>query len=190
MKERKFPRGWTVAGGDVNWQDYGGTWLRRESEGVYWRLEVTNMDDACGRDNEGHPEWVIEARRLVLSELSDEQIAEARRSCGWEGMPDTPEAVAELCFSHGFGAPMFDTAAERGPRGSERALYDAIRAVCRDVAAAIKDEKVRAARLARPVNAIGSTADEYGRGDVLSALEREPIDETKALMRRLHGLPW
>lgn len=192
MSKFKFPRGWTVVGGDDNWQDYGGTWLRRESEGegVYWRLEVTNLDTACGADNAGHPEWIVEARRLDMADLSDGQVAEARRSCGWIGAPETPEAIAEACFAHGFGAPMFDTTAPRGPRGSERHLYAAIRAVCRDVATAIKDEAVRAARLDRPVNRIGSTAAEYGRGDLLSALDREPIDETKALMRRLHGLPW
>ena len=41
---------------------------------------------------------------------------------------------------------------------------------------------------ARPVNQIGSTAAEYGRGDLDSALERGPCDMGKQIMRRLQGL--
>jgi hypothetical protein len=36
---------------------------------------------------------------------------------------------------------------------------------------------------------VGSTAAEYGRGDIDAALNRGPFDQGKNLMRKLHGMP-
>lgn len=52
----------------------------------------------------------------------------------------------------------------------------------------MRDEIVLAASLARPVNKIGSTAAEYARGDIKSALSRGPSTPEQGLMRHLQGM--
>jgi hypothetical protein len=51
----------------------------------------------------------------------------------------------------------------------------------------MRDAALLAERLARPVNRIGTTADEYGRGDIDAGLDRGPASQEKNLMRKLHG---
>lgn len=52
----------------------------------------------------------------------------------------------------------------------------------------MRDTEKLEERLDRPVNRIGSTAREYGKGDTESALHRGPFDTGKQIMRKMHGL--
>jgi hypothetical protein len=51
----------------------------------------------------------------------------------------------------------------------------------------MRNADLLAERLARPVNKIGSTAEEYGRGDIDAALLRPPFDTTKRIMLKIYG---
>jgi hypothetical protein len=91
-------------------------------------------------------------------------------------------AVVECCIQYGLGAPLETFTGNKYP--------ERIRAQARRYAEeCMRDSTLLQDRLARPVNAIGSTAAEYGRGDIDSALHRGPSDAAKQLMRQLHGLP-
>jgi hypothetical protein len=91
--------------------------------------------------------------------------------------------LAEACVSYGAAQPLESF--------SGNAHASRVRADARRYAeTCMKDADLLKQRLARPVNKIGSTAEEYGRGDLDSALLRGPFDVAKNLMRRLTlGLP-
>lgn len=101
---------------------------------------------------------------------------------------DTFERIlVECAIQHGLGAPLNDFT------GSVRPLN--VRAEARRYAeSCIRDAGLLETRLARPVNAIGSTASEYGRGDIDSALKRDYEGEdcnqaiAHSLMRKIHGV--
>lgn len=195
-------RYWTDIGSDVNWTDYHGKWARRAPDGSYYVLDWTNMIDACGCDAEGGPEYVCEVKRVDLDDLSPETIAQALACVGMRllgndsivtdgadrvvATADDRErhslVLVEACTSYGCAQPIESFS------GSE---YPArIRAKARRYAESLmKDAPRLQERLERPVNKIGSTAREYGRGDIDAALNRGPFDTSKNLMRKLHGLP-
>lgn len=82
--------------GDVNWLDYGGKWVSQKlnnGEFDYWLvLELTNMDDACGRDNEGKDRYNVSLSCVSPGEAGPENIAKAKNCCGWEdGAPSLPQ---------------------------------------------------------------------------------------------------
>jgi len=70
-------------------------------------VEIMDMDDACGRDNEGYPRYLGDVAIVDLEAIGPSNIASAMKSCGWEGMPSTPIAVAEACYQYGVKAPMW-----------------------------------------------------------------------------------
>lgn len=146
-------------------------------------LELTDMDDACGRDNEGMPRYVVEVAIVDLDQLAPENIASALQACGWEGMPETPIATAESCYGYGAKAPMFS---ESG--GNRREL---IRAGKREARLLASDADEIAMRMERPVNAIGSTANEYMRGDINAAMTRGVLAgrPDACLMARKYKVP-
>lgn len=199
--------GWRDLGSDVSWDDYGGKWGKLAADGSVFVIDFTNMYDACGEEEckgDGQAQYVCEVKRVNLPELSAEQIATALKSCGmyleYEGAPrvfsdqgdkiaDQREdpatfryVLAEACVSHGFYEPLDSFS------GDVRASN--VRANARRSAEAlIRDAKALEIKRARPVNKLGSTAAEYGVGDLDSALDRGPFDTGKNLMRKLRGLP-
>lgn len=199
-------KGWTELCSDVNWEDYHGMWARRAPDGSWYVIRWTNMEDACGDD--APYKYDCEVKRVDLDELPASEIRSALRSCGWElevtvpGEPDKerqcavvnehdgdvvaddpkviPLVLVECCVQYGLGAPL------ESFTGSKYAKR--IRAEARRYAEqCMRDDALLQERLTRPVNAIGSTAAEYGRGDVNAALQRGPFDATKNLMRKLSG---
>ena len=187
MKKKHPPglRGWTDIGSDVNWEDYGGKWAKKAKDGSWYVIDFTNMVEACGKEAEDCP-YVCEVKRVDLSQLTEEQLKQAYDCCG----VDLDEVEAkyhevvkiEACVGYGFYQPLESYSGAKWPAR--------IRAQARRYAeTCMRDAALLADRLARPVNKIGSTAEEYGRGDIDSALDRGPFDTGKNLMRRLHGLP-
>jgi hypothetical protein len=83
-------------------------------------IEVLDMDDACGRDNEGQPPFVVELSEVDLDALSEKTIEGAKRSCGWE--PHDPD----------FAWP--DSAGRCGDCGGAGFTYDGVKRgyVCMD----------------------------------------------------------
>jgi len=176
--------GWTELCSDVNWEDYHGMWARKVA-GAWWILVWTNLEDAMGEAeaNEYGARFECAVKRLDLDSVPADELAAALQSYGLR-MPNPGEPWAELatveaCVSYGLGAPMHEEHGNARPRN--------VRARARRVAESLwRDERACAATLARPVNAIGSTAEEYGRGDVMAALWEERVPGPAGeLMRKL-----
>jgi hypothetical protein len=194
-------KGWTELCSDVNWIDYHGMWTRKARDGSWYVISWTNLLDAGGIEFADTP-YGCEVKRVDLASLPQREIKSALDSYGWKlGAHETSPAIidphsgdivaqgervnlalVECCVRYGLGEPL---------ESYQGAKYPArIRAEARRFAeSCMKDAALLDARLDRTVNAIGSTAREYGRGDIDAALHRGPFDASKNLMRKLHGLP-
>lgn len=180
-------RNWIELCSDVNWEDYHGMWARKAKDGSWYVLQWTNLWDAAGKQS-GMPQYDCEVKRLELESLSDPATASAIGSCGWRfgdgtrdiidehsgtvvaeaGTDSWTYALVECCIQYGYGAPLESFQGDHYPLR--------IRAQARRFAEeCMRDAALVRERLARPVNAIGSTAAEIGRGDIDAALDRGSI---------------
>jgi|KBSSwiStaDraftv2_1062776.scaffolds.fasta_scaffold00198_68 hypothetical protein len=170
--------------GDANMLDYGGTNSRCIGARKFQFVELINMDDACGRDNEGQPKYVVELRLVALNELSPDNIQSALKCCGQEHIENpSDEVIAECCNSYGCHAPL-DSWSGGNARKLLRAAYK--------LANELRDEDKLNDRLDnRPVNKIGSTAREFMTGDITSAMQRgvESGDPSARIMAKMYGVP-
>jgi hypothetical protein len=195
--------GWIDIGSDANWEDYGGIWAKKDKrDGSWYVIRFMNLWDACG-ERDGLSQYECDVKRI--GEVSNEQRDSALKSCGYEYVQEKAlkltvsivqtydgaiiaegkdcEIYLVYCLvGHGGGAPLESFRASVYPK---RVRAEAIRYAKQ----CMKDSELLQGRLARPVNAIGSTAEEYGRGDTDSALHRGPAEPKKNLMRKLHGMP-
>ena len=170
-------------------------------------IAVTDMDDACGRDNEGQPPFVVELYEVDLDAISPETIASSLRSCGWEKfedkdgsgwqqngdvLPEDPLWIAEMCHQYGAHAPLDSWTGGRVRKEhweSSNCPRELLRAAKRR-SRELDDPGERAEALMKPVNKIGSTALEYMQGDIHSAMERgvRAGDASAKLMAKIHGV--
>jgi hypothetical protein len=178
-------KGWIDLGSDVNWVDYSGKWGKRAKDGSWYVIDFTNMVDACGEEAADAP-YVCEVKRVDLSELTDANRRAALDCVGLDLEDVEPRhreaALVEACVSYGFMQPLDSFS---GARHAARIRANARRAA----EALMRDAGALETALERPVNKIGSTAREYGRGDCDTALSRGPFDPAKNLMRKLRGMP-
>lgn len=150
-------------------------WWRRIGDGARFHVvDLIDMDDACGRDNDGHPKYAGELAEVDTSDM--ERARAAARSWGFDdvdaegrplddnGDPLTSIALALCMFTYGAKAPLWSDSAN--------CARDLVREARRESRALEGDAEAYEARMARPVNALGSTAAEFARGDMASALGR------------------
>lgn len=171
--------------GDVSPEDYGGKWFRRTHDRVFQVIELTNMDDACGRDNAGHDKYVVELSLVDLDAINETAMIAALQSCGYDDnyddsdLTDAHRVVA--CYEYGCKAPL-DSWEGNAWSKLLRAARSAAHALKRDAQALVD-------RMNRPVNAIGSTAAEYMRGEFEPAIVRGVGEgrHTARLMARIGG---
>lgn len=190
-----LPGGFKWLTGDASWDDYGGAWFKEGEPGVFYVIRYEN-----GHEHDKElPRHMIEVKSVNIAEMTTERINEILSCCGYvikgdeivedhagdvlakRGEGTWNHVIVEAALAHGACAPLDDFAGDTGLRGLIR---DALRSA-RNI---MKDERLRRAVLARPVNQIGSTAAEYARGDLASALSRGPYDAKKQLMRKIYGL--
>ena len=171
-------RGWRELCGDVNWEDYGGKWGRKDpnNSSVFYVIRHDNMIEAMGeRDVEesGIDTHISQVCRVDLTEVPQKEIDSALESCGpdfdyWPqpiSAEDREWAIVESLVDYGCGAPMGEH--------SHPYRADVARASARrEVEELIADSDKCEAMLDRPVNRIGSTARDFGRGDVMAGLDR------------------
>src|SRR4051812_9980670 len=87
------------------------TWLevRQTGKRAFQFVEVMDIHSATGEDYGDR--YVAEVVLVDLEQLSDDNIAEAKRSCGWEdangNLADSDAAVAEMCYSYGCKAHLW-----------------------------------------------------------------------------------
>lgn len=174
--------------GDVSPESYGGKWYRRTHDRVWQVIELTNMDDACGHDNEGHDTYVVELSLVDLDAIPIAHQERAWECCGYE-LPTTgsdheidntlrTEMTAIACYEYGCKAPL-ESWSGNG--------YTKLLRLARSAAKQLLDEASLQERMTRTVNKIGSTAREYMTGDLSSAILRgvSEGDPTAELMLKL-----
>lgn len=164
-------RGFRFFMGDVNWLDYGGTWFRKVGPRRWHFIELTNMDEACGRDNEGRDKYVVELSEVDLDGISAETQQSAWRSCDGdcqttdETTPGERDVItAGCCFSYGAKAPLHSEETNNAHKG--------IRACRAESYSLTSDADAYRAAMERTVNRLGSTAREYMTGDTNAAVIR------------------
>lgn len=194
-------RGWTYLFGSGQWTGEDAMWARKAKDGAWFVLRFTDLLDAGGKEFEDMP-FECDVRRIHLKEIPEAEVDSALRSCGWRWMKDGDDtilvndqgdtmaatlkagdrltlAAVEMCVGYGLGAPLYTATGKRWLHVRAEAR--------REAESLMRDASALDAALDRPVNAIGSTAREYGNGDISSALARGPVTPEKALMRKLQG---
>lgn len=168
---------WIVVMDDTNFKE-----MKRDGNKFYF-IEITDMDDACGRDNEGQPTFVCELSLVDLDLISPKALKSALKSCGWEEMPHTPDAYAEALHSYGNRAPLGSWSGN-----GRQKIHREARREARELMT--NSDRLESA-LDTPCNAIGSTAREFMQGDIFSGVQRgvESGKPEAHLVAKMYGVP-
>jgi hypothetical protein len=181
---------------------------------VYAFVEVMDMDDACGKDNEGHDKYCLEVAIVDLDAIGSENIRSALDSygwtgSGWSGLPDgfTSEQWRALPWEdqklvrNSLPLPDNDLAiaeacfshGNKAPVHSESSnnrgkLIAEGRREAREMSL---DEDLLENRMGKVVNKLGSTAAEFMTGDIQSAVQRgvEKGEVTARIFAKMYGVP-
>lgn len=167
--------GWIELASDVNWEDYGGMWAKQAPDGAWWVLRWTNMFDAAGESEcraNGWPQYECEVRRLDLDDIAGVDLVSALRSCDLESRngkiiadcgeleePFATYAIVEACIGYGYGAPIESFTGDHYPMRIRAQARRYAEDMMRPESACDLDR-----RLERPVNAIMTSARDYGAG--------------------------
>jgi hypothetical protein len=85
------PKGWTCLHADINWEDHGGLWCKRDrhasSKRTYWVLRFESTDH-WGDDGGPRPKYEASTGWVTLDDVPEDTIKSALASCGWERDPD------------------------------------------------------------------------------------------------------
>lgn len=171
---KDMPGGWVVLTGDSSWEDYGAKWCKKDSVGVWWVLRFEN----CAEWGDGASGYYCDVQRVRFRDVSTADIKRALQSCGLaidiedgsivdehsgdliaEALTERYELVMlEALTSYGIYSPMGKETGESYPLR--------VRAAARRLAESLMADAGRCnAALAKPVNALGATAADFGRGD-------------------------
>ncbi len=151
----------------LRWDPHG---FEADGDGLWWReltprcfigVRFTDMWENISERERGEMQRYEATVAMVdLDAIGSDELASAVRSCGWENMPDEPRALAECLIRYGDYAPL----------GSY--YGNDLRQARREANELLADTDARSVALDKPVNAIGSTAAEFMRGDTWAALHR------------------
>lgn len=187
----KAKRGFCFFTGDVNVLDYGMTLIRKVAPRRFHFVELTNMNEACGSDNDGHPTYVVELSEVDLDAIGADTQRSAWRSCDGDCMVRPSDVTsydnserdliaAGCCYEYGAKAPLHSVSTNNAHKG--------IRECRAESYSLTRDSDAYAARMERPVNKLGSTAREYMTGDITSAIVRgaESGDPAARIIGRMY----
>lgn len=173
-----------ILSGDVNWRDYGAKWISpklNNGEFDYWLvLEFTNMDEACGRDNEGKPKYVVSLSAVSPQEAGPDNLKKAFDCCGMpEEAKNDPLAQVEALHSYGIAAHLWQSEG----KNAHKLLREAKRQ-------AIPVSGLFGFYMDAPENKIGSTGWEFIRGDLDSGLARCIASGSTEgrILAKMHGI--
>jgi hypothetical protein len=144
-------------------------------------IDVTDMDEACGKDNEGQPRYVVELCEVDLDTMPDKLIKQSLDSCGWEDMLNEPPVIADALRSYGRRAPLHSVTTNNVGKGVAECRKESYQ-LCAQPGALEE-------RLSKPANQLGSTAREFMFGDIHSAMARgvRAGDKGAELMAKMYG---
>lgn len=176
-----FKKQWEYSG-DVNMLDYGGKFIRHVGGRRYHVVELTNMDEACGRDNQGRDRYVVELSEV---DLDTADVQAAYSSCGpGKDIADIADIwLAEMVHGYGQKAPLGSWEGDNGHRLLREAKAESKRLEANTAAYEVK--------MSQPVNALGSTARKFQHGDITAALSRkvEKGDPAGRLLAKMQSRP-
>src|ERR1017187_1195525 len=89
--------------GDVDWR-YGKVWGRALSP---TRFHFVEIDEVCENSWE-KGDWYVTLREVDVAAVSLSELESAMDSCGWDGVPNSNEAKAEVLRSYGTAAVLSD----------------------------------------------------------------------------------
>jgi hypothetical protein len=172
--------------GDCNYLDYGATWCRLiPGTREYHIISLINWEDSCGEREakEIGETYCMDLSIVDLDAIPLETIQSALKSCGVDLDTEemTDEWRAEVCHSDGAQAPMQSVNTSN--------FHKTFRALAKYSRELQTDADKHSAAMERPVNKLGSTADEYMRGDLTSALARgiERGDTNARIIAKIYG---
>ncbi len=166
------------------YEDYQATYARRVRDRVYHVIKFTDFVDACGEDEakEIGAKYGVDLKEIDLDITPQKDI-----DCATSGYGEEQEfndyALVECLVDYGYGAPLFDDI------GNNRSKL--MRSARKESLTMENDHEAYEQAMDKPVNAIGSTAREYGQGDITSAMTRGVCadDPEAKLMAKIHGVP-
>lgn len=188
VEEIKAWRGWVTLYADVSWEDYGGVWAYKTKDGAWYVVQFDNLVDSGGREFEDMP-FEVRVKRLDFKDLSEKNLlgALAYTGCPAEYSEENSSSLEEYelrrldaCISYGLGAPLYEETASVHPvqlRARGRKYVESL----------MRDSDLLESRMSRTVNRLGSTAREFGVGDLDSALNRRAAtpDTESIVMRKI-----
>jgi len=182
--------------GDLNWEDYGGVWYRLIGNRAFHFIEWSPDEESD--KGVGYVQLV----EVDLMALPQKNIRDALRCCGyviaedgvvndydgavvasWDDTSAMDLLIADCCRTYGCRAPLSDA--------HGKAKVRMIRAAIRESKQATASADAHDAAMARPVNRLGSTAAEFMRGDIGSAINRgkEAGDKAAKFLHRVYTTP-
>jgi hypothetical protein len=196
--------GWKWLTGDASWEDHGGQWVKRlkgtkryfvirfdsykdDSKELRYCCDVMSVNIAMTHEQKqqilkcyGHRLVAQhDEQGQILGYAIESESGDVLAGCVAQADLDVQALILVEC-AVGYGA----YAPHHSFESSHRPLN--LRAQGRRAAEALmRDEADLERSLARPVNAIGSTALEYERGDIMAALTRDPDTTQKGILRKM-----
>lgn len=171
-----MPSGWTVCLEDTN-----GVYMKcldpkaKHGQRYHFVRWDDNMEDMGERDFKEHKahgggRYTVCLRMVDLLFATPHMIESANRSCGWEGMGDDPDVVADVLFNHGSAAPLWESEGN-----NLRKLLTEARQESKSLI-----EEGHEEAMTRTVNRLGSTALEYMVGDIFRPICRGVAQDSVA----------
>lgn len=169
--------------GDRGYLSYGGKWIsQRLSNGEfdYWLvMELTNMDDSCGSDNEGKPTYHVSVSAVSPGEAKDELV---KAFDSWGANPDefkdNPIVQVECLHSYGVSAHLWQGTGDNARQLMKQARHEAM-----------VSEFMFGFAMDRTVNKIGTTGWEAIKGDLTAGLRRTIESDTPEgnILAKMYG---
>jgi len=150
-------KAWTDIGSDVNWSEYGGRWARH-IEGT--RYHVIRFEN-CREWGDGATGYHCDLQEITLD---NPQLERALESCGGsdlDGESKVEWVKVDALSSYGAYAPLWQQAGTNA--------RELLRAAKRESRTLERDADAHEERMNRPVNAIGTSARNYGLGRILGS---------------------
>lgn len=167
--------------GDINFTLYGGKWYRKVSGTCYHVIELINMWEATGEEDQN--KYHVSLAEIELQNIPTHEIESAWASCGWDESrkPENALQVVEAVHDYGCYAPMGNY------NGNN---YKNLLKQAKEESYLLDNSDYHSQQLNRPVNMLGSTALEYSQGDFQSAMLRGIFSGNVAarIVGKMHGL--
>jgi hypothetical protein len=182
MRGQKAQMKFRFLTGDVNALDYGAKFVSKRlhnGDFNYWLvMELINMTEACGRDNDGKPTYHV-CLSAVSPEAAKDKLEDAFASCGDGAVSDNPLAQVECLHSYGISSPLWQGDSNNAHKLMRQARQEAIKA-----------SSLFGFYMDAPKNRIGTTGWEAIKGDLDSGLARTIASGTPTgnILAKMHGI--